>query len=40
MTVSINGSDGRRHLRFRAELEVDPAGQADVEKLLPRIVDV
>ena len=40
MTVSVNGPTGRRHLRFRAELEVDPAGQADIEKLLPRVVDV
>ena len=40
MTVSVNGPTGRRHLRFRAELEVDPAGQADIEKRLPRVVDV
>ena len=40
MTVSVGGPSVRRHLRFRAELEVDPAGQADIEKLLPRVVDV
>lgn len=40
MTVSVGEPSGRRHLRFRAELEVDPAGQADIEKLLPRVVDV
>ncbi|MCV6591672.1 MAG: flagellar basal body-associated FliL family protein [Silicimonas sp.] len=40
MTVSIGGPSARRHLRFRAELEVDSAGQSDVENLLPRVVDV
>lgn len=40
MTVSVGGPSERRHLRFRAELEVDPNGQSDVEKLLPRVVDV
>ena len=40
MTVSIGGPTHRRHLRFRAELEVDEAGRSDVEKLLPRVVDV
>ena len=40
MTVSIGGLANRRHLRIRAELEVDEAGRGDVEKLLPRVVDV
>jgi flagellar FliL protein len=40
MTVSVGGPSERRHLRFRAELEVDPNGQSDIEKLLPRVVDV
>ena len=40
MTVSVGDPNGRRHLRFRAELEVDSAGKGDVEKLLPRVVDV
>lgn len=40
MTVSVGGPSERRHLRFRAELEVDPSGQSDIEKLLPRVVDV
>lgn len=40
MTVSVGNPADRRHLRFRAELEVDPAGKSEVEKLLPRVVDV
>ena len=40
MTVSVGDPSTRRHLRFRAELEVDSAVQSDVEKLLPRVVDV
>lgn len=40
MTVSVGNPSERRHLRFRAELEVDPSGQSEVEKLLPRVVDV
>ena len=40
MTVSVGEPSARRHLRFRAELEVDAATQGDVEKLLPRVVDV
>lgn len=40
MTVSVGQPSDRRHLRFRAELEVDSNGKSDVEKLLPRVVDV
>ncbi len=40
MTVSLGDLADRRFLRFRAELEVDPAKQADVEKVMPRVVDV
>ena len=40
MTVSVGKPSDRRHLRFRAELEVDANGKSDVEKLLPRVVDV
>jgi len=29
-----------RHLRFRGELEVIPRHKAEVERLLPRVVDV
>lgn len=40
MTISIGPIADRRHLRFRAEIEVPKAYQSDVESILPRIVDV
>lgn len=40
MVISVNGAHGREHLRFRAQLEVSPKHQSDVEQLLPRVVDV
>lgn len=40
MTILLGSSTERRYLRFRAELEVDVARRADVEKMLPRVVDV
>lgn len=40
LVISLGqGSDGS-HLRFRAQLEVGTAHKADVEKLMPRVVDV
>lgn len=38
--ISLGGSTQPRHLRFRAQVEVDPGHQRDVAKLMPRIVDV
>ena len=40
MTVTIGNPAERRYLRFRAELEVDTAVRSDVEKMLPRVMDV
>ena len=40
MTVSLGDASERRFLRFRAELEVAAAYKSDIEKLLPRVVDV
>lgn len=40
MVVSLGMGNEMKHLRFRAQLEVEPSHQADVEKLLPRVVDV
>lgn len=40
MVVSLNGSSRSKHLKFRAQLEVPSAYQPDVEKLLPRVIDV
>ena len=40
MVISLNGSAQSKHLMFRAELEVPSSFKSDVEKLLPRVVDV
>lgn len=40
MTVSLLDNGRDRHLRFKAQLETPGQYQTDVEKLLPRIVDV
>lgn len=40
MTVSLGDASERRFLRFRAELEVAAEYKSDIEKLLPRVVDV
>jgi flagellar FliL protein len=40
LVISVgNGATGK-HLRFRAHLEVAPRHQAEVESLMPRVVDV
>jgi len=38
--ISLHSDAGPRHLRFRAQIEVSPSHQAEVVKLMPRIVDV
>jgi len=40
LIISLGPRADSRHLRFRAELEVNPDYQADVETLLPRVLDV
>ncbi|MEP0209263.1 MAG: flagellar basal body-associated FliL family protein [Paracoccaceae bacterium] len=40
MTISLGRGNSTRHLRFRANLEVPAEYQTDVEKLLPRVMDV
>ena len=40
LVISLGPRSSSRHLRFRAQLEVEPAYKADVETLLPRVVDV
>lgn len=40
IVVSMNRGKTKHHLRFKAELEVPAAHQRDVEKLIPRVVDV
>lgn len=38
--VSVSRTDPERFLRFEGNLEVDPAHAAEVELLMPRIMDV
>ena len=38
--VSLGSAGNGRTLRFAATLEVDPARRAEVEQLMPRLVDV
>ena len=40
LTVSLAGEGEPKHLRFRAQLEVGQAHEAEVVKLLPRVSDV
>ena len=40
LIISLPSSNGRDHLRFAAQLEVDPKYSASVEAVKPRIVDV
>lgn len=39
IVVSLGPAAGSRYLRFRGELEVDPAHQAEVRRVMPRILD-
>src|SRR6056297_65168 len=38
--ISLNEAGGPAHLRFRAQLEVPSAHAPEVERLMPRVVDV
>lgn len=40
LTISLHGQGGDRHLRFRAELEVEGGYANEVEAIRPRIIDV
>lgn len=40
LVISLRKASGLKHLRFRAQLEVSLEHQAEVEKVLPRVVDV
>jgi flagellar FliL protein len=40
LIISLPGTNGRDHLRFAAQLEVDPKYASQVEAVKPRIVDV
>jgi flagellar FliL protein len=40
LVISLPRSGSRTHLRFAAQLEVDPAYVAEIEAVKPRIIDV
>ena len=40
LVISLPSTSGQVLLRFRAELEVAPGTESDVEQVLPRIIDV
>ncbi len=40
IVITLRKASGIKHLRFSAQLEVDKIHQAEVEKVLPRVVDV
>ncbi|MFQ6550789.1 flagellar basal body-associated protein FliL [Aestuariibius insulae] len=40
IVISLPRSSAHKHLRFRAEVEVEPAYQEEVAALKPRIIDV
>ena len=40
MLISLNPTTNNQHLHFRAQLEVPSQHATDVEKLMPRVVDV
>lgn len=40
VTVSLSPDASVRYLRFGAQLEIDPAAQAEITRLTPRIIDV
>lgn len=40
LTINLGRGSANRHLRFRAELEVEPSAQSEVASMLPRVLDV
>ncbi len=38
--ISLDGDGNKRHLKFRAEFEVERSHQQQVEQVMPRIIDV
>ncbi len=40
LVISLGDGMSGRHLRFRAELEVVPPYQSEIEQMMPRVVDV
>lgn len=40
LVINLGPAASNRHLRFRAQLEVDPKYESDVANVLPRVLDV
>lgn len=40
LIISLDSTSGSRHLRFTAQLEVNKAHEAEVQLILPRVMDV
>lgn len=40
LVINLGESSSNRHLKFRAQLEVEPAAEDEVTNLLPRVTDV
>ncbi len=40
LVISMRSPSNAKHLMFRAQLEVPPAAKEDVEKIMPRVIDV
>lgn len=40
LIISLGSNSSSRHLKFRAQLEVSASAEAEVSKVLPRVVDV
>ncbi len=40
LVINLGKGSSNRHLKFRAELEVEPDAQSDVTSMLPRVTDV
>ncbi len=40
LVINLGKGSSNRHLKFRAELEVEPEAQSDVTVMLPRVLDV
>ena len=40
LVISVGSAAAQRHLRFRAQLEVEPGSESKVELVLPRVMDI
>jgi len=40
LVINLGAGSSNRHLKFEAQLEVEPEAEADVRRVLPRVTDV